>query len=330
MPGSHASDASTPNNYLSTGLQGEFANWFNVVREEEKWLDDLFLDIPVDGRNVVEQGWYDVPLPGVWLRGQQPDEDDFAEFTQEFMVFDYKTPWLTWHIDDEQDDRSPRKFVDRVRDAAELLARYDEYALPELIAGAASTYLHPQQTFTCFTGSPLYSNAHSYGGQTLDNIVSGAGVATASNIVDDWYKVLKQFRGMVNSQGDLYWGTELLDRARFLILCSPDLEQVMDAAWKSTNIVHGAATDAESNYLPLRDKSRVIVWNRLSGNDWYVFLVQDHARPFVRAKRSMPQVREWNEGNSDWSRANNKRGLMWWSRLLYGPGNPFTTVKVDN
>jgi len=333
MPGYDSRTATAPANYLSKGLQGEFANTYDLIREEETWLGELFMDISVDGRNAVEQGWYDVPLPGNWLRGESPDEGDFSEFTKEYIVYDHKTPWLTWHVDDEQDDRSPKKFTSRVQDSAELLSRYDEYALTELLAGSGSTYLNPLQNYTSITGSSLFNDSHSYGPSgSLDNITTGSGVATVQEIVKDWYAVLNGFRGMTNSQGDPYWGTQKIDSAHFFILCSPAIEQVMDAAWKSTNVVmSGGSLTAETNYLPMRDKSKVVVWNRLSGNDWFVFLAnQDHCKPFVRAKRKAAEVREWNEENSDWSRANNKRGLMWWSRLLYGMYSPFCAYKVDN
>lgn len=297
---------------ISAELRNEFDNLYRASQQSDQWWKKLFRTIRAGGAYEIFHGYNAVPIPQAWMRGNSLAEKGFDEFHKTIYVYDYELT-LTWHENDENDSRAAESLMSRVRDGAVRLAGWDELALLDLMQGSA-TYLHPSTDFTAYDSLPLYSSSHAM--RSGGNIVSGSGVSTAEDIKSDWFDVLQAFREMVNGEGEMYW-RDALDRARFLLVVPPHLEDVMREA---------CSDDGES-------RVDLVVWERLSraNNDWYVFLSpQGEQRPFIKLDRMAVRHRTWDFDNSEWSNKTKMKGMGFDVRAGYGVLNTHTAIQVAN
>lgn len=316
------------NGALTPGLRAEFDAVYRARLAENPWWKQLFRTITANGAYEIFHGFNSVPIPQVWLRGNARTHKGFTEFAKTIYVYDYELT-VDWHENDERDDRTADGLIARVRDGAARLADWDELALADLLNGSAA-YLHPATDFNCYDAFPLYSASHAT--RSGGNIVSGAGVADSGAIRDDWFKVLQAFREMRDTESQPYW-RDALDRARFLVVAPPQLEEVMTEAFEAEMIVPSGATAPTSNILPKRSRTDLVIWERLStaSNDWYVFLTNiGDQRPFIKLDRQAVRARSWDFDNSDWSSETKMKGMGWDIRVGYGNLNFHTTIQVNN
>lgn len=276
---------------FTSHLARVFGEAFGV--KKKTWASQLFLTVSHEQCDVVH-GFNAVQIePG--LINVMRDR-----YAKRIYVYDYEFT-IEWRDDEERDSRIVDSLISRVKDGAARLADFDEMALHDLINGSA-TYLHPSTDFNCHDSLPLYSASHAT--RSGGNIVTGSGVASTSAIKADWFKVLQAFREMIGRQ----W-----DDARFLVVAPPQLKEVMANAF-----------DAHSQ------NAELVIWERLSNNDWYVFLVGGAAVPLIKLARSGTKQREWNFENSEWASKTRMKGIGWDLRVGYGALNFSATVKVHN
>ena len=313
---------------LTPGLRAEFDSVYRARLNDDAWWRQLFRNVRAGGAYEIFHGYNAVPIPQVWLRGDARSEKGFGEFHKTVYVYDYELT-LTWHENDEADERLADGLVSRVREGAARLANWDELALLDLMQGSAA-YLHPATDFTAYDSHPLYSSSHAT--RTGGNVVSGSGVATAQDIKTDWFKVLAAFREMTDTEGEPYW-RDTLDQARLLVVAPPHLEEVMTEAFEASMILPAGSNAPVPNVLPKKARTDLVIWERLStsNNDWYVFLTGvGDATPFLKLDRQAVRTRTWDFDNSDWSAQTKMKGMGFDIRAGYGVLNFHTTVQVNN
>ncbi|MGE0431116.1 MAG: hypothetical protein AB7K09_15330 [Planctomycetota bacterium] len=314
-------------NALTPGLRAEFDSVYRTRLAEDAWWKRLFRTVPARGAYEIFHGFNSVPVPQVWLRGDARARKGFTDFSKTVYVYDYELT-VDWHENDERDERSGDSLVARVREGASRLANHDELALADMINGSAS-YLHPATDFNCFDSYPLFSASHAT--RSGGNIVSGSGVVAADAIKTDWFNVLQAFREMQDTEGEPYW-RDALDRARFLVVAPPQLEEVMTEAFESSMILPDGANAPVPNVLPKKARTDLVIWERLgtASNDWYVFVTGTEQLPFLKLERQGVRVREWNFENSDRASETKMKGMGWDIRVGYGALNHHTTIQVNN
>jgi len=323
-------------NHFYPDLNSEFIGVFDRREEEPSWINDLFINAAGDKAFVNFHAWGAAPLPLPVSRGAYIHEGGFGEYTLTVYPYEYATPKISWHVNDVKDSRAPKSLVDRAHEAAKNLAMLRKFVIPELLGGAAVTFLHEDVSFTnIFGGTGLYSNSHSYNGQTLDNIATGSGTS-AGNIIDDLWTVRQAYRDMVNDVGRTYWEQEGEKKTKWTILVPPELEKVFNTVLRSELIVPAGATAPASNYTRdvFGDLVEIHVLETLSDtNDWHVIRSpQDSAnmRPFLWAERAGIETIQWLISNSDESRESRHEAIMWLRRGFIGIGMPHTAVQVSN
>ena len=323
-------------NHFYPDLKSEFVTTFDNRETEPEWIRKLFRGAEVTGAYESFHAWGSSPLPLPLERGQYLHDSGFEEYILTLYVHDYATPRLTWHINDVQDSRAPKSLKDRAQDSSKKLGDLKKFTIPELLAGSASTFLHPEVSFTnIFGGTGLFSSSHSYNGQTLDNSIAGDGTA-AGNIIDDIWEVRQTFRQMVDTLGRTYWDQEAEGNTSWCIIIPEQLEQVFSQVLKSELLVPAGATAPASNYTRdvFGDKVQVKILETLTDTDnWFVVRQPADAEgmtPFIWGERKGLEVKTWLMGNSDWSKETHQEGLQWWRRDLIGVHIPQTAVVVTN
>ena len=110
--------------------------------------------------------------------------------------------------------------------------------------------MHPDTSFdTLFGGtSGIFSDSHSFNGQTLDNNLAGSGTAQG-NIIDDLWTVRKTFRQMVDTVGIPYWDRDRLSNAKWVVVYPEELEQVFKSIMHSELVLQDGALSATTSPL---------------------------------------------------------------------------------
>lgn len=312
-----------------------FDNHYKAATEE--WIMRLFRRETVDGAYFSAQTYLNAPLPQPRYVGNEPVLGGFGELTYTLYVKDYETKKLQWAVNAFDDVRAPKHPRERVEDAARYLARYPHFAFDELLLGSATTYLHAETDFTTIFGSTgLFSNSHSYGGQTLDNLLGGTGTLVG-NIVDDIYTGQRTFDDMVDSNGRPFWDSDRTQRSQWLFVIPNALRQAFDQAFKQRLFLESAATAPSHNYLMDVFGQRVEIQQHqplADDDDWYMFRVgqeSDGLQPFVLIERKGVTPKYWRmaDGNDEALRTH-MEAIQWWRRIGFGIGVPLTAAKFVN
>lgn len=319
-------------------LKATFATLFDNHYKEgvEDWISGLFKSESVDGAFFSAHTWLNAPLPKPFVRGAGISTKGFGELTYTLYVYDYRTERMVWDVRDRADSKAPMSFMNRVNDAAKYLGRLDHFVFPELLAASASTYLHPDVDFTTIFGSTgLYSDSHSYNGQTLDNNLAGSGTSL-NNLIDDVYTVMQTFDDMTDSNGRPYWDDMKTTNARWCLVIPSELRQPFDEMKFGNTYIKTGTTAPSDNFLRNRfgERLEIKIHQPLTdANDWHVFRVSenDGLLPFIKAERQgVTPVEQTISGQSDFSTNTLQESIYWFRRAAYGVGVPFTACKVGN
>lgn len=319
----------------SYGLKDTFENIFEIHSQTDvpSEIMSLFKTVEVDGAFMVAQAYGAPPLPVPIIRGEERATNGFGDYTFELFVHDYGTPIFEWHVDDAQDERATLKARQRVEDAAKHLRMLDRYVFAELLAGSASTYLHPDTSFTTIFGSTgLFSSSHSYGGQSLDNDLAGSGTAF-SNVYDDLYTMFSTFDSMVADNGVNYWNAMKTDDTEWLWIVPTAMRKIVHQIMLADMVNSGGGTSPESNYFrtAMGEKFTPFYHELLTDTDDHMlFRMNTDQKPLLSGIRKDMQTDDWNMTNSDYSRAKFMERVAWWLRRIFGVGNPLTAVRTAN
>lgn len=311
-----------------------FENHYNSGVED--WIKSLFHTETVDGAYFSAQTYLNAPLPMPRIDGEEPPLAGFGSLTGTWYIQDYWTPKLQWSVNALQDERAPLSFRTRIEESARYLANLQHYVFDELLLASASTYLHPDVSFTTIFGSTgLFSNSHTYNSQTWDNLLGGTGT-DVGNIIDDVYSMQKNFKDAVDSNGRPFWNGDRISKARWLFVIPTALEQVFDQAFKQKLLLESGATAPSSNYLMdvFGTRVEVKVHQPLSDtDDWYGFLTNevDGSLPLMMIDRKGVTPKFWRmaDGNQE-SLNTHYEAVQWWKRAGFGIKMVHSAAKMVN
>lgn len=300
--------------------------------EIPSWFNSLFHRITMKDAYSVFQGFYPPGLPQPMNRGDMVRDSGFGEFSLVLYPQDYDTDRVPLHHNDVRDSNAPISLQTVAEQKAWWLARYEILCLEELLLGTQATYLHPEVAFTNLAGgSGLYSNSHSFNGQTLDNLVATAG-GDFSAFIDDVWSLILQRRQMVDANGI----PESLGRdeamTKMLLLLPPELERFMTAFMNSELVLQSGATAPSDNFTMKHFGGKIEphIWPMLSDDaDFYAMFLNDNGgeKPLIIAEKEDLYTQDWNEA-TDWGMRTRQRATREIRSLAFGIGQFKCTAKV--
>ncbi len=333
MPGQHVQATLAQ----ASGLLSQFQDLFRARADElNSQIDELFLKVPSTKASEDYHIWEDTPIARHWPRGDERSWSNFSEFRQNIVNLDWDLG-IPWHANDEADDQTGM-LVSRVRDGARSFAELPIRVANQIVTASVDVMLLPDASPLAYDGVALFSNADR-GGVTGGNVIDApdvGGVATVDAILDDYYDAKEIFRLIQRPRsGEPFWPEDIVNMdSNFMVVCSPANERRFKEAFGSDLILDTAAVTnpIKASVANLTaSQPTVKVWSRLTGDDWYVFLVRGtELKPLVMQEREPLQEHMYGFDNSDRTRDTKEKGLAWDARFGFGIFAWQTAVQIDN
>jgi hypothetical protein len=298
------------------------------------WMKRLYRTIECPGAYELLHGFQAPALPSPMNRGEGIRDSGFGEFTLSLIPATYKTDRIPLHHDDKRDSMAPVSLQEVAEQAIQWLAAYEVLVFHELIEATPSTYLSNDHNLqTMFGGTALYSDSHSYFGQTLDNNLASSGNSLDAVRQDLWLAILRR-REFVDSNGIPFQLAMDEDQFTMTMIVPPERQEVVNALMRSDLVLQGGATAPSSNYTRdyFKGKVEAHVWDLITDADAkYLFFTSDmqDAAPLIMCEKEGLQRQEWREEQSDWARATRMEGMRGIRALLFGLGHIWTTIKIS-
>lgn len=203
----------------------------------------------------------------------------------------------------EVDDDQVGVILTRVRSLADRATKFPLKQLFDLMANATSSTLG-----LGYDGVSFYNDAHpARGKQTAaqDNLLAGTGVTVAA-LKTDIGTAIKQMKSFKDEANEPFH--ELIDPKDLVIVCGPELEQVMREALNATII-------SNTSNLLQGQIGELIVNQRYTGtNDWDLLNTGDAIKPFVIQEREALSFTEETDGDEAFNK-------LVWKYRAYRRGN---------
>lgn len=308
------------------------------IKAQKSWVKQLFSRVALKGAYYVGQTYTTPATPRPYYRGEEVQDSGVNEYTLTLQSNEYATPRYVTYWRDERDSFAPIKARETMEKASDYLNNYDEMVLPELMDGSTGTYLHGEVDFTnILGGTGLFSDSHSYEGQTLDNQVEKT-ITNLASAIDALYSARQVFHDMLLPNGEPYWDTMATENAKFIVVVPTELEEIFNQLTGSSMIaLNGVATT--SNYFKdvFGQNYEYHTFNRLtSATTVRVFRVgsdDSGVKPFLYGEQAEQNgasvyTQVWNDGNSDESRRTRIDGIRFFRDMLFGIGSPFCATEI--
>lgn len=310
------------------GLRSEFNDVFRVrgaqVRQQ---VGQVMAYWNSDGAFEVYHGYDAVPVVKSWPRGTSRARDSFNEFTYFQRNYDFNLT-LEWHENDEADDQTG-KLVPRAREGGLRFAQLPLRALVEMLSGSASALLVEGGIPKAYDGSDLFATGSgSRFGSVGGNIVTGNGVGTVADVLEDYNNTMARFASFKDTTGtETLWDGPALQKP--LVIAPYAYKKAFEEAQKAKSThVHGGAIGSADNVWA----GEFDLWlePRLTGSDWFVMLQGSEFKTFFQQERMPLRDNMEDFSNSDRTRDTKIKAYMSDWRGAWGIWVPQTACKVDN
>lgn len=324
-------------NLLANGLRTEFADTYAQIRNRQ--ADSrlgMVMDLGMGATNRQHEFAYINAAPHMtfWRRGDSIPTDamDSVQFTVPVYEWARRVPWSKW---DRKDDQT-QTLMDMARMAGQSAALLPQRFFFDLLAGTTNTL---PATITAPDGAAFFATTDGGGGARFDvtdgNLLTGSGVASASAIKTDYYNAVEQWKQMQDGKGQPLLSDEIIDGG-VVIIHSAENTEAMEEAFVQKRQGEVLGSDAGTTPTNLvQDASRTVkLWgtSRLSGNDWYVFLLNAPKKPTFLLNREGVQEFTSLEGdnNGDHTRTTGEEYVQWETRQGAGIALPYAGIKINN
>ncbi len=318
---------------LANGLRTEFADTYMAInnRQADSRLAEV-MDLSIGATNRQHEFAYFEAAPHMdfWRRGDTIPTDAFksVQFSVPVYTWGRRVPW---HKEDRKDDQTQSLF-DMARMAGQSAALLPQRFFFDLIAGTTLTL---PATALAPDGAAIYATTAGGSarfGATGGNLITGGGIASVSAILTDYYNAIEQFKAFQDGKGQPLLSDDIID-AGVTIIHPASLTEAFEQAFMQQRI--GKTSDASTPSNPVLDANRTVsLWGtqRLTGNDWYVFLKAAPKKPIFLLDREGVQEFTSLEGdnNSDHTRNTGEEYVQWERRAGAGIALPYATIKIDN
>ena len=333
VPAGAVSRAAGAINHFFPKIDPLFAEtFFRRAERIPQWVRDMFHQKPITDAYVVFHLWSLPPEPEPMSRGEGVADAGLDELTMTVHPHKYKTRRIPIHHDDSKDSNAPKTMEAVTKRESEMLSCTIERILAEMLEQSASTYLNSATSFkTKFDSSAtsIFSNSHSYFGQTMDNIVASTGNTTAA-WEDDWWSVIKARRDMPDSNGRPMYGLDEIMTAAHII-APKARERQLTELWRSQMTVRTGNTAPQDNVLKAVFGNGITphVWPELTNTSrWYAAFISENQRPFLWGAKEAIRRQRWTEDNSDYSRSTEQEGERYLMRGAAANGDPESIIRV--
>jgi hypothetical protein len=180
-------------------------------------------------------------------------------------------------------------------------------------------------------------------GATNGNLLTGTGITTIHDVLNDYYGALTQFMAFEDGQGQPMLSPETIASGVVIIHASADtevfeqafLQQRQGMGLDNTGAIGGVSVDAAAVSNIVQDASRnVNLWGspRLATGDWYVFLANPPKQATFLLTRSA--VQEFSsmesDNNGDHTRDTAEEYIQWEERSGAGIALPYSAICINN
>lgn len=318
---------------LVNGLRSDFIDTYQGIRNRQKdsRLALVMGEITATNRKQDFAYFEKAGHVRLWRRGEPIPKEAHGSIGFSAYVHNWGMG-VDWHKDDLQDDQT-QSLMQSAKEAGESFGLLPERLFFDLLTGTATNLpaipLAPDGAAFFATTA----NGAARFGATNGNLLGGAGVASVSAVLTDYYKAIIQFGAFQDGKGQPLFSPETIGQGVLIIHANADT-QVMEEAFlqRRQGIVKG--TDAGTTPTNIiQDASRnVQLWAspRIATGDWYVFLLGAPKKPTFLLKRQEVQEHVSTMDNSDHARKTGQEGIQWDSREGAGIALPYGAIKINN
>lgn len=320
-------------NVLAAGLRQEMADtYMKAKRESDARLSSVMdLGMPSDKRTETYAFFLSAPHAERWDRGDAIPQKGFEALSYSVTNYKYGRR-VAWHVDDREDDQT-RTLVEQARAAGRSFAMLPERFFFELLTGTAD--LLPAIP-TCADGGAFFATTALGGnrfGASSGNLLSGSGVASAAAVRADFWSVMEQYALFQDGEGQPLFTDDVRD-AGVTIIASAANEEVLREAFLQGRTLEVGGTDAGAavTNTVLESGLKLTIWTtqRLTDNDWYVFLKGAPKKAAFVQNRTQLREHMATAENSDLARNTGEEYIQWDQRLGVGLNIPYGAIKVNN
>ena len=327
---------------LVNGLRSDFIDTYQGIRNRQKdsRLALVMGEIAATNRKQDFAYFEKAGHVRLWRRGEAIPKEAHGSIGFSAYVHNWGMG-VDWHKDDLQDDQT-QSLMQSAKEAGESFGLLPERLFFDLLTGTATNLpaipLAPDgAAFFATTASSVARF-----GATNGNLLTGAGVATTSAVLADYYKAIVQFGAFQDGKGQPLFSPETIGQGVLIIHANADT-QIMEEAFlqKRQGVGYTAAGATGTSSLVygttpsniVQDASRnVQLWAspRIATGDWYVFLLGAPKKPTFLLKRQEVQEHVSTMDNSDNARKTGQEGIQWDSREGAGIALPYGAIKINN
>ena len=327
---------------LVAGLRADFADTYDITYEGVKdSMRDVFdFDVPSDKLTEIFGYFESAPYPRRWDRGEEISSKAFKSVSYTVTATDWARR-IPWHVNDRQDDQTQTLFDMAVK-AGEHWATLEERVFFQILQGTIDDELLTAIPLAP-DGAAVYATTDGSGGirfgATGGNIRTGTGVASGQTIRTDFLATMARFRLFQDTENQPLWDDRVLDKG-FTIYYNASLFEAFQEAFAQGRPVQviqnvagteNVATAAVTNIvLDTGVPIRLIPTQRITDNDWYVFLRSAKRKPILSTMRQALREAFATFETSDHTRSTKEEYIQWDSRKGFGVNITYATIKVDN
>lgn len=324
------------NQTLANGLRAEFdRTYLQIENRRASAMLASVMDLSISATNRKHEFAYfnAAPHMAYWQRGDSIPTDAFdsVQFSANVWTWGRRVPW---HKEDRKDDQT-QSLMEMARRVGASAALLPEIFFFDLITSTASTLpvipLAPD-------GAAMYANTangEARFGVTGGNLLTGSGVATTSQIRNDFYNAVEQFMQFQDGKGQPLFLEDVTAGGVIIAHAATNTEAFHETFLQQRQSVV-AGTDAGTTPTSLTQDAgfTIDLWptQRLTGNDWFIFARNSPMMPTFLLDRE--GVREFSslegDNNGDHTRTTGEEYVQWERRAGAGIALPYGTIMINN
>lgn len=334
-PGNASLSSANDPGILAKEAEAAFFLEFNrAIAKRSRVIDGLFAQTSSQGADEDYATITSVPVPKIWERGNARSWDGVEDVNINILNYKWQAN-VTWATEDREDDRTGT-LLPTARSTGQRFAQLDERVALQIIQGATDSDLLPAIP-NAYDGVALVSGSSRFGNAS-GNTIAGSGVATVNAIITDLYAAMTRFASFQDTKGEPYFLDEDIKPENMRIIAANSNRQVFMQALR-TKLIPAGALSSTSNagvdnpfLLDTDDMGADMIYftQRLTGNDWYLYLDVPFAKPLVKQTRTEMITKDINRQNSDESDNRDVEGVTFRQRIGYGVGAPQVFLKINN
>lgn len=317
---------------LVAGLRTEFVNTYTAIRNRQKdsrlalVMDEITATSRTSTFAYVEKAGH----ARLWRRGEPLPKEAMGSVSFTAAVHNWALG-IDWHKDDIADDQT-QSLMQAAKDGGESFGLLPERLFFDLLTNTATNLPNIPLAPDGAAFFATTAGGAARFGATNGNLLTGAGVATTSAVLTDYYKVVNQFGLFQDGKGQPLFRPDTIASGILIIHAIADT-QVMEQAFMQQR--QGVVMGTDAGVTPtniVQDASRnVQLWGtpRLATGDWYAFLIGGPKQTFLLKRQEVQEYLSTME-NSDVAKSTGQEGIQWDAREGAGIALPYGAIMVNN